>query len=220
MNDELDMRHFETLRQRINSRLRELGLRTGQARHHWLYGALGAVPSDVMFICENPSKSGVEGAEEHAEFSGRQPDIEDQWRGSGPGDPATRIFRSVLCELGLKLAPPDDRGGWRCYITNVIKEMAVAGDWEKLPLVGKKYPKAVEWAGILEWELQQVKPSWIFCVGGKAHFLVDRLQRRGRLSSLQDQRIHQITHYSARGSDVKRQIIEDIRGSGFPGGRE
>ncbi len=220
MDDHLDMRHFETLRQCINSRLRELGLCTGQTGHSWLYGALGAVPSDVMFICENPSKSGVEGAEKVASRSGRQPDIEDQWRGSGPGDPATKRFRPVLCKFGLKLNPPDDPGGWRCYITNVIKEMAVAGDWEKLSLARVKYPKADEWADILEWELQQVKPSWVFCVGDKAHDLVGRLQRSGRLPSIQGRHIHKITHYSARKSDVKGLMIKDIRESGFPGGRE
>lgn len=220
MNDELNMRHFETLRHRINSLLRGLDLRTGQTEHQWLYGALGAVPSDVMFICENPSKGGVEGAEQGAMHNDRQPDIEDQWRGSGPGDPATRVFRPVMCELGLKLTPPGDRGGWRCYITNVIKEMAVAKNWEKLPLVRVKYPKAVEWAGILEWEFQQVQPNWVFCLGGKAYCLVKRLQTFGQLPSLQDQHIHQATHYSARGSDVKERIIEDIRGAGFPVGRE
>ena len=125
----------------------------------------------------------------------------------------------MLCKFGLKMTRPADRGGWQCYITNVIKEMAVAKCFENLRRP-QRYAKAVEWAGILEWELQQVKPSWIFCVGGKAHFLVDRLQRRGRLPSLQGQHIHQITHYSARGSNVKERIIEDIRETGFPGGRE
>ncbi len=218
MDDGLDMRHLETLRQRINSRLTELGLSTEQTRYRWLHGALGAVPSDVMFVCENPSKSGVEGAEEHAEFSGRQPDIEDQWRGSGPGDPATRIFRPVLCELGLKLTRLADPGGWRCYITNVIKEMAVAKSFENLRRP-QRYAKAVAWADILEWELQQVKPSWIFCVGGKAHYLVERLQRSSRLPSLQGQHLHHITHYSARKSDVKGLMMKDIRGAGFPVGR-
>ena len=44
MVDELDMRHFETLRQRINSQLTRLGL-SEQTKYQWLYGALGAVPS-------------------------------------------------------------------------------------------------------------------------------------------------------------------------------
>ena len=215
MNDELDMRHFESLRQRINSRLRELDLRTGQTRHQWLYGALGAVPSDVMFICENPSKSGVEDAEKDARRIDRQPDIEDQWRGSGPGDPATRIFRPVLCEFGLKLTPPGDRGGWQCYVTNVIKEMAVAKNWGELSLARVKYPKAIKWADILEWELQQIQPSWVFCVGDNSYDLVGRLQRSSRLPSLQGQHLHHITHYSARKSDVRGLMLKDIRSSGF-----
>ena len=214
MVDELDMRHFETLRQRINSQLTRLGL-SEQTKYQWLYGALSAVPSDVVFICENPSRDGVEKADWAARCGGRQPDIEDQWRGSGPGDPATRIFRPVLCEFGLKLTPPGDRGGWQCYVTNVIKEMAVAKNWGELSLARVKYPKAIEWADILEWELQQIQPSWAFCVGDNAYDLVGRLQRSSRLPSLQGQHLHHITHYSARKSDVRGLMLKDIRSSGF-----
>ena len=217
MDNALDMRHFATLQQHINERLESLGLCTAQRQYQWLYGALGAVPSDVMFICENPSQAGVKKAELAARRGDRQPDIEDQWRGGGPGDPATRIFRAVLYEIGLKRTPPDDPGGWQCYITNVIKEMAVAGDFEKT----EKYSKAVAWADILEWEIQQVGPSWVFCVGSTAHSLVRRLQRGGRLASLHGRHIRKLWHYSARrGTAVgKEKIREGIRESGFRIGR-
>ena len=218
MDDELDMRHFQTLRQRINNRLTKLGLCAEQTRYRWLYGALGTVPSNVVFICENPSQSGVKKAERAARCSGRQPDIEDQWRGGSP----IKTFRPVLCEIGLKLTPPGERGGWQCYITNVIKEMAQTKTFRELGRPGK-YAKAVEWADILEWELQQVQPTWVFCLGGNSHYLVKRLRRCGRLPSIQGQHVHKIWHYSAQGrSDevIKQQIIEDIRGSGFAVGRE
>ncbi len=139
MDDELDMRHFQTLRQRINNRLTKLGLCAEQTRYRWLYGALGTVPSNVVFICENPSQSGVKKAERAARCSGRQPDIEDQWRGGSP----IKTFRPVLCEIGLKLTPPGERGGWQCYITNVIKEMAQTKTFRELGRPGK-YAKAVD----------------------------------------------------------------------------
>ena len=220
MDDELDMRHFETLRQRINSRLTERGLSTEQTRYRWLYGALGAVPSDVMFICENPSRDGVKRAERAAQSSGRQPDIEDQWRGGRR--PPIKTFRPVLCELDLKLTPPGDRGGWQCYITNVIKEMAQTKTFRGIGLAGK-HPKAAEWSDILEWELQQVQPSWVFCVGGNSHSLVTRLRRSGQLPSIRGRHIHKVMHYTAQGKSneaIRKQMLKDIRGAGFPVGRE
>lgn len=63
---ELNMAHFEELRARINQRLDELGTPHRELqinRYPWLYGALGAVPSNVMFICENPSIAGVRQAD-------------------------------------------------------------------------------------------------------------------------------------------------------------
>jgi hypothetical protein len=125
---ELNMRYFEELRDRINERLGELRTpyRDLQARESpWLYGALGEVPSDVMFICENPSITGVRQA--HVDtIDGRAPDIEAQWWG-GRNNPAAKRFRPVLRQVGLKTNRPDARGGWRCYITNVVKEANVAG---------------------------------------------------------------------------------------------
>ena len=62
----MNLAHFETLRSKINARLNQIGTRHAhrQIREFpWLYGALGQVPSKVMFICENPSLTGVERAD-------------------------------------------------------------------------------------------------------------------------------------------------------------
>jgi hypothetical protein len=62
------MQYFETLRGKINLRLNVLVkdhkydriMAKAQIEDFpWLYGALGKVPSDVMFICENPSIAGI-----------------------------------------------------------------------------------------------------------------------------------------------------------------
>lgn len=63
----MHMRYFEDLRRKINHRLIQLETPHRQFQIEectWLYGALGAVPSDVMFICENPSITGIHGVME------------------------------------------------------------------------------------------------------------------------------------------------------------
>jgi hypothetical protein len=141
-------------------------------------------------------------------LGGKTPDFESQWWG-GPSDYAARRFRWVLCELGLKTTPWDARGGWNCYITNLVKEVNVVGDQNALCLGAKKLQAEV-WAPILEWEIGRVKPRLIFCVGAKTYRLVRWLQREGLLSEFP---VHQIWHYSARGSDstVRRRMLHGIK---------
>lgn len=106
---ELNMPYFEDLRDRINQRLVDLQTphRNHQIHHYsWLYGALGAVPSDVMFICENPSIAGLRQA--HIDtIDGLTPDIEAQWWG-GHKNPAAKRFRSILSLTGLKTNRPNE----------------------------------------------------------------------------------------------------------------
>jgi hypothetical protein len=194
---DLDMAHFTELRSRINRRLDELSTvhaETQKVQYPWLYGALGAVPASAMLICENPSLTGVSRAHV-ATVDGLPPDIEAQWWG-GPRNPAATRLRVALHRLGLKSTPPAQKGGWRCYITNVVKEANVAGDQRKLTRA-ERDGQAVEWADILRWELECVQPEHVFAVGGEAHRLLRFLQRQG----LTPRRpIHPVRHYSARGS--------------------
>jgi hypothetical protein len=144
------MQHFEELRSRINRRLMALETphREWQIEDYsWLYGALGAVPSDVMFVCENPSISGVRQA--HVDtIDGNAPDIEAQWWG-GQRNPAAKRFRAVLYQMGLKTTSPDARGGWNCYITNVVKEANFAGADQRSLSASDLRQQARDWADIL-----------------------------------------------------------------------
>lgn len=201
------MQYFEELREKINLRLRELGTRHADLQikeYPWLYGALGAVPSEVMFICENPSLSGVRRA--HVDtIDGRAPDIEAQWWG-GRNNPAAKRFRRVLHRMGLKTTRPDARGGWNCYITNVVKEANIAGLEQGTKSSGERLHQARDWAGILGWELEQVRPEHVFTVGGKAHDAVARLLAEGLLPPFEPRLMG---HYSARGSeeDVLQRML-------------
>lgn len=206
----LAMHHFETLRTKINQRLREIGTKHAHRQIEqftWLYGALGQVPSEVMLVCENPSLTGVERADVRT-ISGGAPSIEDQWCG-GPRSNCIKRLRPALFELGLKTTPPLQPGGWRCYITNVIKEADVVRDF-----TARNKPQiAAEWADVLSWELAQVMPRVLLTVGDSATALVRELQA-GRLLPA-TLRTHKVMHYSNRGPGmtdavVRASIIRDL----------
>ena len=202
----MNMKHFESLRTKINQRLEEIGTRHAhrQIREFpWLYGALGQVPSDVMFVCENPSLGGVEKADART-ISGGVPSIEDQWAG-GIRSNCIKRFRPILCQLGLKTTEPSRPEGWRCYISNVIKEADVVRDFN----ARDKEMIAGEWADVLNWEIREVSPSILFTVGGSTTKLIRSLQRRQLIPPIPT---HSVIHYSAYQSDdeVKGRMLAEI----------
>lgn len=197
-------RHFTRLRSLINARLRDPGTYAPYAneqidKYPWLYGALGDPSADVMFVCENPSLTGVEWAHRHPPQA--PPDIEAQWWGGR--------FREVLCDHELKSGEHDAPGGWACYITNVVKAMAKVADFNLIASV-KKRDIVRQWADVLAWELCRVRPKVVLCVGRKSERAV-KLLRREKLISYEGP-LHYVTHYSARGShdDVKRKMSRQI----------
>jgi len=203
----LNMTYFMELRHRVNARLRELGVRHAEHQIHdfpWVYGALGAVPSKVMFICENPSISGVRRANVDT-IDGGPPDIEAQWWG-GRNNPAAKRFRRVLYEFGLKATPPGERGGWNCYITNVVKEANVAGAEQGALTATERKEQAEEWADLLRWELENVKPRYVFCVGGRAFDAVKHLRAERLLPYFAPRKIG---HYSGRGEE--EHVLDQMR---------
>ena len=197
-------RHFRDLQQKIHDQLRDLRPPHWEeqiAEHPWFYGALGDPNADVMFVCENPSLGGIR-AGSKSPVGGRDPDFDTQWTGG----PANR-FRRVLCDVGLKDGGIWEPGGWHCYITNVIKQAAIAGDRKKVPQREKQHA-AHQWSDILQKEFDVVQPDTVFCVGGNAHEMVKllqlyRLNVRGT--------IHRIWHYSApyHGDEVVEQKMPD-----------
>ena len=140
-----------------------------------------------MFICENPSLSGIDKAKERAEKLGEENAIEAQWWGGKAGT----VFRPALCELGLKTNPPNARGGWKCYITNVIKQADYANVHGDLTNAQRR-EKAKEWADILQWEIENVHPQKVICMGGSAFELVKYLSEG---NFIQKREINQVIHY-------------------------
>jgi uracil-DNA glycosylase len=101
----------------------------------------------------------------------------------------------VLCALGLKDSPPAAKGGWRCYITNVIKEANLART-QAATKHRRRIEQARQWADILRWEVDAVRPTHVFAVGGRAHEVVLDLQAQSRLPKFA---VHRICHFSDRG---------------------
>jgi len=193
-----NLQYFESLKEKINLRLNELAKRNRISSENvesqivdypWLYGALDKVPAEVSFICENPSLSGVKNAHIYT-IDGGSPDIEAQWWGG-----KARLFRVALYQMNLKNTRPNERGGWECFITNVVKQINIAKDQEALSLVERRQ-QAIDWAEVLQWELAHVKPKYIFCVGGKAFSAIQWLRQKEYL--MVDAPVYKIMHYSAR----------------------
>lgn len=193
--------HFEELQRRVNARLRELAPQhmEKQLKYGWLYGAWGAVPSRVMFVCENPSLEGCEAT--HDRMSADERDGNIQWN----GDYRAKRFRRALCKVGLKKAPAESDEGWDCYITNVVKEVDIADAYGCLSPT-QKVRKAEQWADILVREWREVAPEHVFAVGGKSHYVLERLQRRKLIPERPE--IHRILHYSARKSTA--EVVDTI----------
>ena len=206
--DKMPHRHFLELRQAIHDRLRTLRPPSWEEQieeYPWLYGALGDRSADVMFVCENPSLSGIRATRNPW---GGSPDFDTQWTGN-PSKRSDKRFRRVLCDLGLKDGAIWEPGGWHCYITNVIKQAAFVGDWTKAPR-NEKQRTAREWSGILQMEFDVVRPDTVFCVGQEAHSMMKWLQSNTELHVPGP--IHRIWHYSARRGDeeVERKMRSGI----------
>lgn len=207
--------YFIELRDRINQRLLELATPDAeeQIATDWKYGALGAVPANTMFICENPSLRGIRKAAVDT-VDGGPPDIEAQWWG-GARDNAARRFRKLLVEFGLKDGTVKTKGDWRCYITNVVKEANIVGQQRRLSAEEER-KQVRDWSDILAWEISQVQPSVAVLVGQKSQQKFALLQREERIPRV---RWFPMSHYSQRKltrseEDVLNQMRQELEGSG------
>lgn len=202
-------RHFLELREAIHDRLRTLQPPFWEEqieKYPWLYGALGDPSADVMFVCEIPSLSALRAITE-SPFGG-PPNFDTQWTGN-PDHRRDKRFRKVLCDLGLKDGKIWEPGGWHCYITNVIKQAALVDNWTQVPRHEKRRT-ARKWSGILQMEVDAVRPVIVFCVGGEAHSAVKWLQNNAGLRVPGP--IHRIWSYSARrgNEEVERKMRNGI----------
>lgn len=163
--------------------------------HPWGIGALGDPFTGIWFVAENPSLTQVERVRNP---DGGPPTIEAQWW-SSQGD---KLFREMLVRYGFKLGSIESPGGWRCYITNVIKEANYTKNWrEKTPTARNQASEI--WAGLLRWELENSKPRLVVVMGKQTETLLRHLVSV-RLIKLP--RTEQITHYAYIGQRAQGHL--------------
>ncbi|MGH2351837.1 MAG: uracil-DNA glycosylase family protein, partial [Chloroflexota bacterium] len=119
-----------------------------------------------------------------------------------PGD---KLFRAMLVKYGFKDGTVTSPGGWRCYITDVIKSVDRAEQWNKRPVAHHR-AMAETWASVLAWELELGRPKIVVSVGAKVDRLLNFLLQRRLVPPLGERM--RIAHYSYIGSraDAKRRL--------------
>jgi uracil-DNA glycosylase len=164
-----------------------------RGEYPWLLAALGNPRTDVWFVAENPSLAQL------PRVSGDSPEL--QWSVSD-GD---KLLRWMLVRHGFKQGTVTSRGGWCCYITDVVKSASVAGDWDKLPPKEKR-AEVEAWSEVLQWELEVGQPKLVVSLGGDADTLLSRLIRLGRIKFRAVRA--RVDHYSfiVRYYDTRRKL--------------
>ena len=158
-----------------------------RSEYPWVTGYLGDPFAPVWFVAEAPSLSRIETA-------ARTPQTpEMQWAVS-PGD---KLFRRMLSKHGFKTGGEFTPGGWRCYITDVIKSSYRVSDWQT-ESDDARLAVAEAWADALRYELTEGRPKLLVILGDKTRKPLMHLVSRNRIQPLPE--YVTIYHYSYIGS--------------------
>ena len=162
--------------------------------HPWLTCFLGDPFAHCWFVAENPSLGQVERALVH--------ELPEPMWGVSKGDV---LFREMLVKHKYKSGTVRSKGGWRCYITDVIKSVARAEEWKR-ERSASALRIAEVWAPVLAWEMEQGRPHMIVTVGMEAAKLLDHLASRRLIPTLP--RVMSVDHYSyiAVRADAARRL--------------
>lgn len=153
--------------------------------HRWLTGYLGDPFAPVWFVAEAPSLTSVQTQVKQAQGA-LSP--EQQWD-SSRGD---KLFRAMLVKYGFKDGESEP-GGWKCYITDVVKSSYKVSEWNKRP-EQVRLEVAKDWAPVLRYELELGKPKLIVIVGKKTEKPLKALEQMGLIPKLPPTMT--IPHYS------------------------
>ena len=182
--------------------IRENNLYDWFADYPWMTGYLGDPLAPVWFIGENPSLSGVEAVNMRSPAKSENL----QWN-SHAGD---RLLREAITEAGLKLGAPEADGGWRCYITNVIKEPEIVAVRNKKKRDARYWQsQADRWQPLLQRQIETGNPQVLLALGGQAFKILRHMVRSGRHGPI----VEKIHHYSYI---MRRPEARTRRGPGHP----
>ena len=174
-----------SIRAAVEEVIRESHLANWLEEYPWLIGYIGNPAAPIWFIGENPSLSGVEAV--HRRSSTASANL--QWN-SHDGD---RLLRESIAEAGLKSGAPESDEGWKCYITNAIKEpeiVAVRNERKRDARYWKE--QAERWLPVLQEQINSGSPRVLVALGGQAHKILIHMKSLG----LKCPPVTKINHYS------------------------
>jgi hypothetical protein len=104
----------------------------------------------------------------------------------------------MLAKHGFKTGGQYTEGGWRCYITDVIKSSYRVKDW-KLTADRTRLAVAEAWAPALRFELEQAQPKLLVVLGKEKTLKpLEHVARKGLIPALPETVV--IYHYAYIGS--------------------
>lgn len=158
-------------------------------QYPWVTGFLGNLDSNVMFVAENPSLTKV--IEASKALSDK--DSECQWNIS-KGD---KIFRKTLKKYRFKESNAEEKGGWKCYITNVAKVAYKPYEWAKMK-DETRFQIIKKFAPILEKEMSMMPMLRVIAVMGVTRLreIFIKLLKENLIASPERVKIEYIWHYA------------------------
>ncbi|NTU45912.1 MAG: hypothetical protein HGA99_10445 [Chlorobiaceae bacterium] len=150
----------------------------------WLTGYIGDISSPIWFLGENPSLSQVD-------KQSRKENLNEnlQWNASA-GD---QLLREAITEAGLKSGDPATNEGWKCYISNVIKEPEIVNKRNKKKSDSSYWKEQSDmWLPVLQKKIEIGSPKLIVTLGGQADKIFQYILKN-KLVSPEHVKIH---HYS------------------------
>ena len=157
-----------------------------RSEHPWLTGSIGDPSCPVWFIAEIPSERAVRS-------NGPRSSPEAQWTGNR----AAILFREMLVNNGFKTNGVLGRGGWNCYVTNVMKHAEPAEEW-KAKSGEDRYAAARAWSPALRREFELGAPRILVALGKDVERYLDVLIARNLVPA--PMRRTTIAHYSYIGN--------------------
>jgi hypothetical protein len=161
--------------------------------HPWLIGALGDPFSGIWFVAEHPSLTMVERAGPWRELT-----HETQWSESR-GD---KLLREKLVKYGFKKGGVDSKGGWNCYLTNIIKEAHYPEDWHRKSQDLRDQAVGI-WLPVFQWELANSNPKLIVIMGRQVESYLTYLNGSGKIHL---PRTEFIQHYAYIGQRAQGHL--------------
>ena len=165
--------YCDKLKQMTKSVIREHSLNDWFVEYPWLTGSLGNPNSPVWFVGEIPSMNAVKRVDKGSNL--KSPNLQWSCLDKGAG-----LWREAVVGAGLKDEPACEDCGWRCYITNAIKEPKIV-TYHSMDSQKNSYwrEQADRWQSVLQAEIKSGSPMIIVTLGNQTHIILKYMETKG-----------------------------------------